>query len=131
LVQRLAGDGSFYYCSPGGSGLANPDPEGIEGVGLEELLRSAAAGAVDATVEAPNDTVTEQLTALATDMENVMREQVPDDNPRKPLFFTRLREARSLADNYEDIGPSALAFLRVSAFVSSFNLDWYAVHVQH
>ena len=59
-----------------------------------------------------------------------MREQVPDTNPRKPLFFVRLREALSLADSYEDIGPSALAFLRVSAFASSFNLGWYTVVTQ-
>jgi hypothetical protein len=120
--------GAFYYCSPGGSGVANPDPEGIEGVGLEELLRNAAAGAIEATAALPDETA--QLTALATDIEQVMNEQVLDTNPRKPLFFTQLREALSLADTYEGIGPSALAFLRVSAFASSFNLDWYAAVTQ-
>jgi hypothetical protein len=127
LVHRLAGHGSFYYCSPGGSGVANPDPEGIEGVGLEDLLGNAAAGATDAAAAPANETVTTQLSALATDIETVIGEQVPEANPRKPLFFARLREALSLADTYEDIGPSGRAFLRVSAFASSFNLDWYAV----
>ena len=46
------------------------------------------------------------------------------------MFFVRLREALNLADTYEDIGPSALAFLRVSAFVISFNVDWYAAVTQ-
>lgn len=123
LIHRLDGHGSFYYCSPGGSGVANPDPEGIEGTGLEDLLTGAAS---NATAQ-PNETVTTQLTALATDIETVIREQVPDDNPRKPLFFQRLVEALSLADEFEEVGPSGRAFLRVSAFVSSFNLDWYAV----
>jgi hypothetical protein len=126
LVHRLAGHDSFYYSTPGGSGIANPEPEHIEGVGLEDLLRNAVASATTATAAPLNETVTTQLTALATDIESEIREQVPDANPRKPLFFDRLREALHLADEFEDIGPSGRAFLRVSAFVSSFNLDWYA-----
>src|SRR5438552_433776 len=67
----------LYYCGPGGSGVANPEPESVEGVGLEELLRNAAAGAAGAAAPA-NETVTTQLSALATDIETVIREQVPD-----------------------------------------------------
>lgn len=56
-----------------------------------------------------------------------LHQRLPDDNPRKPLFYQRRAEALNLADETEEVGPSGRAFLRVSAFVSTFNLDWYAV----
>ncbi len=123
LVQRLAGHDSFYSCGPGDSGVANPEPERVEGVGLEDLLRSAGASGSSE----PNETISSQLETLATDIESAIREEVPDTNPRKGLFFSRIREVARFADEFAEAGPSGRAFLRVSAFASSFNLDWYAV----
>ena len=123
LAARLNGHASFYYCAPGGSGIANPDPEHIDGSGLEDLLIKSGADAKTG----PDETITTQLQALSRDIEKVVLDQVPDSNPRKPIFVQRLREIEAFADEYEETGDSGRAFLRITAFTSTFNLDWYAV----
>lgn len=123
LAERLNGHASFYYCQPGGSGVANPDPEGIDGPGLIDLLQGMAG---EASVAA-NETVTTQLALLAADIEAVMSEQVADTNPRRALFEQRRAALLAMVEEYEEVGESARAFVRVASFASAFNLDWYAV----
>jgi hypothetical protein len=127
LVQRLAGHGSFYYCAPGGSGIANPDPEDIDGMGLEDLLNNMRS----TSQRSSEDTPTIQLQTMAATIESAISDEVPDSNPRRALFTQKLREFERLADVFRepelDIGDSGRAFLRVAAFASAFNLDWYVV----
>jgi len=122
-AARLDGHEAFYYCSPGGSGVANPNPEEIEGPGLEDLLGNVVSG----TDSSAQESVTGQLVALANDIEATIAEEVPDTNPRKALFTHRRNELLALLEDFEQAGESARAFMRVRAFVSAFNLDWYAV----
>jgi hypothetical protein len=126
LATRLNGHSKFYYNAPGGSGVANPEPEGIDGYGLERLLANAGLNAALAV----NETRTTELEVLATDIETAISERVPDGNPRKATFVQRLRELQDMAIEFDEVGPSGRAFLRVASFAIAFNLDWYAVVIK-
>ena len=84
-----------------------------------------SAGAGSASLSGEN--ITDQLVTLASDIEVAIAEEVPDTNPRKALFTQRRNELLALLDEFQEAGESSRAFIRVQAFVSAFNLDWYAV----
>jgi hypothetical protein len=122
-VESLHGHSAWYYTEPGGSGFANPDVTPIEGMGLERLLEAVVA-------KRPSDTdgsVSEQLAILSGVIERTVMEEVSDENPRKALFFQRVREIDPMVATYEERPESLRWFLRVATFASAFNLDWYAV----
>jgi hypothetical protein len=54
LVNSLNGHSAWYYNSPGGTGVANPDPTPIEGLPLENLLRGAISNTDVSTDETPS-----------------------------------------------------------------------------
>jgi hypothetical protein len=121
LVEKLVGHRAFYYCGPGGSGVANPSPEDIEGGGIEDLIQDAGT-----ELSSVNETPTSQLAGLASDIEGVV-EGLPEENPRKASFFLMRSSVLEGLSDYPDVGESARAFVRVSVFASVFNLDWYVV----
>ena len=87
-------------------------------------MRNAGANAVPTTL---NETITTQLEGLAANIEGAILNRVPETNPRRPIFFQRLRELQRFAEGFGEIGPSGRGFLGVAAFTLAFNLDWYAV----
>jgi hypothetical protein len=123
LASNLPGHSRWYYSSPGGSGVANADPTPIEGVGLDQLLGSYAAGISDQA----DGTASTQLAALSAEITTAIREGLPDEHPRKAIYFERVRQAARVAEEIEEVGPSVRSFLEVEAFSETFNLDWYAV----
>lgn len=123
LALRLRGHKRWYYTAPGGSGVANPDPEQIDGGGIEELI----ARLVQSEVDGLSGSATEQLTVLSDQIEKVIGADVGAENPRKALYFERLRQIDILLRRYDESGPSERAFLRVAAFTTAFNVDWYVI----
>ena len=123
LANKLPGHSRWYYSSPGGSGVANADPTPIEGYGLEELLGNYSAGISGQDY----GTASTQLAALSAEISTAISEGLPDEHPRKTIFFERMRQAAKVAEEIEKVGPSVRSFLEVEAFSTTFNLVWYAV----
>jgi hypothetical protein len=123
LIDRLANHSAWYYSGPGGTGVANVEPESVQGAGLEQLLASYAA----TVSENAESTASTELGVLSREISGAIREELPDDNPRKAMFFERLRQAARITEEIDEIGPSVRSFLEVAAFSTTFNLDWYAV----
>ena len=122
-VDGLHGHGAWFYTAPGGAGYANPRVTPIEGVGLEMLLESLVGQKRSDT----DGSVSEQLGILSGLIERTVTEEVSDQNPRKALFFERLRLVDPAVADYEGAPESIRSFLRVAVFASAFNLDWYAI----
>lgn len=122
-VEMLRGHGAWYYRVPGASGVANPEPEAFEGVGLLQWLQSIQ------TERLPDagGTASEQLAVLSRQIEDALNREALDDNPRKALYFELARQIEPVMEAYGEPGESPRSFLRVAAFALAFNLDWYAI----
>jgi len=123
LVKQLSGHSAWYYSEPGGSGIANPDPTPIEGQLLESMLR----GAISNTDSPSNETPSSQLEALSNLLFRAIAEDIPDENPRKAIFFERVRQIRPLLEEFDNLPESTYHFLQINAFAEAFSLDWYVV----
>lgn len=126
LVRNVIGHTAWFYSRPGGDGVANPDPSGIEGVGLEDLL-------ADYVRRVPVDlehTASLELGALSGEISAALRADVSEGHPRAALYFERVREAARISEEFNEIGDSLRSFLEVMAFSSAFNVEWYAVSAE-
>jgi|ERR1017187_343512 hypothetical protein len=123
LIERLHGHRRWYFTGSGGDGVANPDPERIEGVGLTEMIN----GYVSRLSSESSGTATEHLGILVERIETGLKEAVSGNDDRMAAYFQRSRQIDAVAGSYEEFGPSERAFLRVAAFASVFNLEWYAL----
>jgi hypothetical protein len=122
-AKSLSGHRSFYYQEPGGKGVANAQPEIIEGPGLEEMLRRLAGSAPMS--ELPNALA--ELKLLGEQVFQVVSEDVSPDNPRRPQFFEFLREYEEVVEEFEGPREALQAFARVAIFANTFNCQWYVV----
>lgn len=122
-VESLRGHEAWYYRSPGASGVANPEPEGIEGIDLLQWLESIRVE----TLADAEGTASHQLASLSRMLDDSLKHESLQDNPRTALYFEYGRQIEPLMQTYDERGESPRAFLRVAAFALAFNLDWYAV----
>jgi hypothetical protein len=119
-VEKLTGHSAWYYDRPGGSGVANADPENIEGPDIFGLLRNLEE------YRAEDDY---SLTGLSSSIEAGLQE-APQDNPRRAAYFDRRDYLRSqlYRTGAAPREPSVItAFFDVAVFAEVFNLDWYVV----
>lgn len=122
-VEMLHDHDTWYYQLPGASGVANPEPEAFEGIGLLQWLQSIQTERLpDAS-----GTASEQLAVLGRLIEDALSRETPDTNPRKAQYFELVRQIEPVMQTYDEPSDSARSFLRVAAFALAFNLDWYAV----
>ena len=122
-VESLRNHSSWYYRTPGASGVANADPEQIENPGLLQFLQSIR---VDQMPDA-SGTASEHLGQLTRLIESALEKDVPDENPRKAIYAELVRQIEPIMKAYDESGESSRSFMRVAAFAIAFNLDWYAV----
>ncbi len=119
LVAKLTGHSAFYYDSPGGKGVANANPEDIEGPDIFGHLRGLEN-------ESGDDY---SLAGLSNSIEAGLRE-APDNNPRRSVYFDRRDTIRSQLYRIEAAPreqSEASAFFDVAVFAETFNLEWYVV----
>jgi len=122
-AEMLRGHLAWYYRLPGARGVANPNPEEVEGVGLLEFLESVQVERLPDS----QGTVSVNLASLSRLIRTALAEDVPDDNPRKAIWSELTRQIDPIIESYEGAGESAQSFMQVAAFATAFNLDWYIV----
>ena len=119
-ISKLKGHSAWYYDRPGGSGVANPDPEGIEGPDIFGLMDGLRQSADDDY----------SLVGLSRDIDESLFE-ASGDNPRRAIFFDRRNYVRSQLNQFDGLtgalNGEIVAFFEVAIFSETFNLDWYVI----
>ena len=122
-AKKLSGHRSFYYTKPGGSGITNDDPEIIEGAGLEDLLSRLGGGVKAAPLQNPGALLKE----LGYEINQVILEAIPDDNPRKGMYFESLRHSERFIQELDGPREAIRGFVQVTTFSTVFNTEWYVI----
>jgi hypothetical protein len=117
-IARLKDHSAWYFDSPGGSGVANPEAEFVDGPDLQTQLEIFYE---QAPLEEPSS-----LNNLSRVITSGIAE-LPDENPRKAIFFEHLRSLRTRLSELFIFGEEAQAFADVALFADEFNVRWYAV----
>jgi hypothetical protein len=119
-VAKLKGHGAWYYDRPGGRGVANPDPEEIQGPDIFGLM-----GGLQQNGEGDYS-----LVGLSREIDESLSE-VPADNPRRAIFFDRRNYVRAQLNQSDGLTDTAngevSAFFDIAVFSETFNLDWYVI----
>jgi hypothetical protein len=125
-VDSLHGHDAWYYAEPGCTGVANPIPERIEGLGIFERIREYTSGQF---VEQQGSSFRESLHRLASAIYESLGAEKVGDSGRTALYFDSLREIDIYARFVRPLEyPDALRnYLAVSVFVSLFGLQWHVL----
>ncbi len=117
-VGVLSGHSAWYFDSPGGSGVANPQPEAIDGPDLSSLL----GGFIRENADQRNHSVA-QLASLI----NEGLSDLGATNSRVGIYFERIRALRRAEEEYFIYSEEARAFADVATFADTFHLEWFVV----
>lgn len=122
-AASMSGHTAWWYNQPGAVGLANPEFKSFEGPGLLTRLKQFSSkqdGRAD-------QGAVEHLGFLANEIERGMGEPHAEEDARRAEYFSQIKALSRDAEEYEMIGDPLYQFLRVLVFVSTYNLEWYAV----
>jgi hypothetical protein len=124
-ASTLSGHEVWYYVTGGCTGYANPEPERIEEPPLAFRLSELAS--IRDPQTASENAFSENLKRLGKAVVEAVH-RAPDSG-RSAVYFETLREI----DRYMDFlrprryADAVLAYLKVAAFVSIFQLQWHVV----
>lgn len=120
-VSFLTGHSRWYYDVPGGTGMANPNPEFHDGPSLEQIIER-----LHANREGESDNAAEQLRNLSKSVIDALHVG-SERNARVAFYFDELRAIQRELQPYEQLGELVRPFFEVSAFTGIFNVEWFSV----
>ncbi|WP_156820540.1 hypothetical protein [Thioalkalivibrio thiocyanodenitrificans] len=123
-AQQLSGHSKWNYCEPGNVGVANVEPEFIEGLPLLNRLEALSSELANE----PDEKFRRNLKVLANSVNACAEEASSEQEARAALFFQRLSAISVSLDAISGENADALLdFLTVQAFCVSFGVRWFTV----
>jgi hypothetical protein len=123
-ASLLSGHARWNYDRPGNVGVANIEPEFIQGPSLVERLQLLASEHSD---QEPEEFFG-NLGELARIVKVCVEESYRTQEARSVVFFQRLSAIANVLDSISGPVPDAVQdFLTVQAFCKSFGLRWFTV----
>jgi hypothetical protein len=123
-AASLKGHGAWYYTAPGSAGIANPDPEWIQGAPLLERVRNLTRREANPTADKAE--FGQNLEQLSGAVKEAVASQAVKDTGRAAVYFEALRDIDPFThfDRPSILASELRSYLTVAMFASVYRLQW-------
>ncbi len=126
-ATRLTGHSKWFYNTPGGNGVANPEAEFSEGTPLFEMIEQLRKNQNE-PADMSGRRAYEELSSLSKEIISSLDVKSGlVENPRVAIFFEEIRIIDREVKQFEQIGEPVRVFLYVATFARVFNLEWFTI----